>query len=79
MKKKRSAQSTPDHKTVRYADQTVSTGPGGEVHQTADGDKPVMTTQQGIPVSDDQNSLKIGARGPMALEDFNFREKLFSL
>ncbi|NGZ97791.1 MAG: catalase HPII [Nitrospira sp. WS110] len=77
MKKKRNAQSTPDHKTVRYADQTVSTGPGGEVHQTADGDKPVMTTQQGIPVSDDQNSLKIGSRGPTALEDFHFREKLF--
>jgi catalase len=38
---------------------------------------PVLTTQQGIPVSDDQNSLKIGARGPTALEDFHFREKIF--
>jgi catalase len=37
----------------------------------------VLTTQQGIPVADDQNSLKIGARGPTALEDFHFREKLF--
>ncbi|MEX1147130.1 MAG: catalase [Sphingomonadales bacterium] len=36
-----------------------------------------MTTQQGIPVSDDQNSLKIGVRGPTALEDFHFREKIF--
>ncbi len=38
---------------------------------------PVLTTQQGIPVSDDQNSLKIGERGPTALEDFHFREKIF--
>ena len=77
MKKKRNAQSGPDRKTVRYADQTVSTGPGGEVHQVSEGDRPVLTTQQGIPVSDDQNSLKIGSRGPTALEDFHFREKLF--
>ena len=55
----------------------MTTGAGGEVHQSAGGDTPVLTTQQGIPVSDDQNSLKIGARGPTALEDFHFREKLF--
>jgi catalase len=66
-----------DRKTVRYADQNVAIGTGGEVHQTAGGGTPVLTTQQGIPVADDQNSLKIGARGPTALEDFHFREKLF--
>jgi len=66
-----------EHKTVQYADQSVMTGAGGEVHQTAGGDTPVLTTQQGIPISDDQNSLKIGARGPTALEDFHLREKLF--
>jgi catalase len=54
-----------------------ATGQGGEIHQVAGGDVPVLTTQQGIPVSDDQNSLRIGARGPAALEDFHFREKLF--
>jgi len=53
------------------------TGAGGEVHQSAGGDTPDLTTQQGIPVADDQNSLRIGARGPTALEDFHFREKLF--
>ncbi|MGB7951200.1 MAG: catalase, partial [Candidatus Binatia bacterium] len=82
MKKKRatsnrSQQSETDRKTVKYADQSVSSGTGGETHQVANGDRPVLTTQQGIPVSDDQNSLKIGARGPTALEDFHFREKLF--
>jgi catalase len=66
-----------ERKSVQYADQSVTTGTGGEVHQTADAGSPVLTTQQGIPVSDDQNSLKIGARGPTALEDFHFREKLF--
>jgi len=52
-------------------------GSGGEIHQTADGDRPILTTQQGVPVADDQNSLKIGDRGPTALEDFHLREKLF--
>ena len=33
--------------------------------------------RSGGPVSDDQNSLKIGARGPTVLEDFHFREKIF--
>jgi catalase len=64
-------------KTARYADQAVGIGSGGETHQVATGDTPVLTTQQGIPVADDQNSLKIGARGPTSLEDFHFREKLF--
>ena len=52
-------------------------GDGGETHQTADSDTEVLTTQQGVPVSDDQNSLKQGARGPTLLEDFHFREKIF--
>jgi hypothetical protein len=36
----------------------------------------MVTTQQGVPVADDQNSLKIGIRGRTALEDFHFREKI---
>ncbi|MFT4053961.1 MAG: catalase [Novosphingobium sp.] len=52
-------------------------GPGGETRQSAGGDVAVMTTQQGVPVSDNQNSLKQGARGPTLLEDFHFREKMF--
>ena len=52
-------------------------GRGGETHQVAKGDTPVLTTQQGVPVADDQNTLKVGARGPSLLEDFHFREKIF--
>lgn len=51
-------------------------GKGGELHQQASGEQ-ILTTQQGVPVSDDQNSLKAGARGPMLMEDVHFREKLF--
>ena len=36
----------------------------------------VLTTNQGVPVSDNQNSLKAGLRGPSLLEDFILREKI---
>ena len=62
---------------VQLGDQTLSRGAGGELHQTASGEVPVLTTNQGVPVADDQNSLKAGQRGPTLLEDFHFREKLF--
>ena len=52
-------------------------GDGGETHQVAGGDVAALTTQQGTPVADDQNSLKQGSRGPTLLEDFHFREKIF--
>jgi catalase len=68
-------------KTLKNApkiyDQSVRRGEGGELHQTAEDGYPVLTTAQGGPVADDHNSLKIGARGPTALEDFHFREKIF--
>ena len=35
-----------------------------------------LTTSQGVPVADNQHSLKIGLRGPTALEDFILREKI---
>ena len=36
----------------------------------------VLTTNQGVPVADNQNSLKAGFRGPALLEDFILREKI---
>ena len=33
--------------------------------------------QYGHRQADDQNMLRAGARGPAALEDFHFREKIF--
>jgi catalase len=35
-----------------------------------------LTTNQGVAIADNQNSLKIGLRGPTALEDFILREKI---
>ena len=52
-------------------------GAGGETHQIAGGDIETLTTAQGGPVADDQNTLRHGARGPALLEDFHFREKIF--
>ena len=49
-------------------------GSGGETQQCG-GD--VLTTNHGVPVSDNQNSLKAGGRGPTLLEDFVLREKIF--
>jgi catalase len=66
-----------NEKAAAIHDQTLVRGEGGELHQIAAGEVPVLTTAQGGPVSDDQNSLKIGPRGPTLLEDFHFREKIF--
>jgi catalase len=66
-----------DRGTVRYGDQEVMRGSGGETHQTAGADRPRLTTQQGVVVSDDQNTLRAGQRGPSLIEDFHFREKIF--
>ena len=49
---------------------------GGELHQTTTADNQTLTTNQGTPVSDNQNSLTSGARGPSLLEDFILREKI---
>jgi catalase len=36
----------------------------------------VLTTNQGVPIADNQHSLKAGLRGPTLLEDFILREKV---
>ena len=42
----------------------------------ADSTARTLTTNQGVPVGDNQNSLKAGLRGPTLLEDFILREKI---
>ena len=42
----------------------------------ADGQGQPLTTNQGVPVSDNQNTLKAGLRGAALLKDFVFREKI---
>ncbi|WP_425230840.1 catalase [Sphingomonas sp.] len=57
-----------------YAEQQ---GAGGETHQTTADPALTLTSQQGMPIADAQNSLKVGTRGPTLLEDFQLREKIF--
>jgi catalase len=72
--------SMKDTKKVKHASSTkhpAESPQTAELHQTAGKDVPVLTTQQGVPVSDDQNMLRFGPRGPALLEDLHFREKIF--
>lgn len=39
-------------------------------------DGKAMTTNNGVKVSEDENTLTVGERGPSLLEDFHFREKI---
>jgi catalase len=65
------ASKTPKGTPVR-----AKSGNGGETHQNAGGPDQWLTTNQGTPISDNQNSLKSGERGPSLLEDFILREKI---
>jgi catalase len=61
---------------------TTSPGSGGETHQSAETNEPAssdraLTNNQGLRIADNQNSLKSGVRGPVLLEDFLLREKIF--
>ena len=55
----------------------IRTGSGGEPHQIAASDQPVLTTNHGMTISDDHNSLRAGPRGALLLEDMVLREKIF--
>jgi catalase len=47
-----------------------------ELHQISDGNHPALTTNQGVKISDNQNSLRVNPGGPTLLEDFILREKI---
>ncbi|MGE0592339.1 MAG: catalase [Vicinamibacterales bacterium] len=51
-----------------------TTGPLDRVRVDSTGR--ALTTNQGVGVGDNQNSLKVGLRGPTLLEDFILREKI---
>ncbi len=53
-----------------------SVGNGGEWHPVATDGQDCLSTNQGTPISDNQNSLKAYSRGPTLLEDFVLREKI---
>ncbi|MEO8874913.1 MAG: catalase, partial [Polyangiaceae bacterium] len=67
---------TPLKKDASSSSGAEQIGNGGELHQVASGKQALLTTNQGTPLSDDQNSLKSNPRGPVLLEDFILREKI---
>ncbi len=66
-----------EYQTVQFHDEPIAQGKGGDTHQFVATTGSTLTTQQGTPISDDANTLKVGARGPTLIEDFVFREKIF--
>ena len=48
----------------------------GDLHQPLGGDHATLTTNQGLAISDNQNSLRANPRGPTLIEDFILREKI---
>ena len=57
----------------RNSTEDVNPGAGGELHQIAGGKHPALTTNQGVALSDNQNSLRANPKGPTLLEDFVLR------
>ncbi len=72
---KQSPKTSPAVNAARAA-ASETRGSADELHQLAGGGHPPLTTQQGVPISDDQNSLRSTPRGPTLLEDFILREKI---
>jgi catalase len=63
--------------TIGYLMDKASKTPRGNGGETQQRGGDTLTTNHGVPISDNQNSLKAGARGPSLLEDFVLREKIF--
>ena len=74
--KKAAAKKTSVSGKARDATASEPRGEGDELQQQAGGKHPRLTTNQGVVIADNQNSLKATPRGPTLLEDFVLREKL---
>jgi len=71
------AQNPMDKDPKATGDAVLKKGVAGETHQVSGANVPTMTTSQGVPILDDQNSLKAGPNGPTLMEDFVLRNKIF--
>lgn len=67
-----------DTATAKTGDSALAAAPSnGSLNRSrVDGSNQQMTTNQGVPIGDNQHSLKAGLRGPTLLEDFILREKI---
>ena len=66
----------PSDKAGEAASPGVSAGAHKLERVRSDSIGQMLTTNQGVRIADNQNSLKAGVRGPVLLEDFILREKL---
>jgi len=71
-----SSETVASPKTGGAAVKGVNAGNGPLDRVRADSSGQALTTNQGVPVADNQNSLKAGLRGPTLMEDFILREKI---
>jgi catalase len=62
--------------SARSTENAFHAGNAGELHQTTGARESSLTSNQGVVISDNQNSLRSGTRGPTLLEDFVLREKI---
>src|ERR1035437_3235828 len=78
MSKQKTTRHAENHKQKKDSSARADSQPaaGGEMHQKAGGEHPALTTNQGLAISDNQNSLRANPRGPTLLEDFILREKI---
>ena len=78
MSKQKTMNHSGKHKPEKVAATNRDSQPAasGELHQIAAGEHPALTTNQGLAISDNQNSLRLNRRGPTLLEDFILREKI---
>ena len=65
---------TASASTLSESNASSKTGALDRVRSDASGQ--ALTTNQGVAVGDNQNSLKAGLRGPTLMEDFILREKI---
>ncbi|MEO8900360.1 MAG: catalase [Polyangiaceae bacterium] len=76
MKKSSRGRAVAKASSGRQVSDKTAAGNAGELHQLAGGEHPNLTTNQGTPLSDNQNSLKAAPKGPVLLEDMILREKI---
>ncbi len=78
MSREKATSKSGKHKKAKGSGPNADTNrtAGGELHQIAGGGHPALTTNQGVALSDNQNSLRANPRGPTLLEDFILREKI---
>ncbi|CAB3656536.1 catalase [Achromobacter kerstersii] len=70
------SESEASGKTVDAAAPGVNAVDGRLSRVRSDASDQRLTTNQGVPISDNQHSLKAGLRGPALLKDFILREKI---